>query len=78
MPKTYEIWNVDTHEVLVDNLTFDEVAEQFPAYQQFYNVPIIACYQEHNDAPKHTITRAEEYRNTWMHYLGELYSMGNI
>lgn len=43
--KTYEIHNLTTKELLVDNLTFDDIPELFEAYQNFYPNNEIAVFR---------------------------------
>ncbi len=46
MSKTYEIHDLTTEEILVDNLTFEELPELLEAYQLFYsNHDIVGCYR---------------------------------
>jgi hypothetical protein len=78
MYKTYEIHDSITHDILVDNLTFDELAEQFLTYLEFFGEQIVACYRVHaNTTPTHT-TRAQEYKHAYINYFGELQAMGNL
>ena len=75
---TYEIWDTNTNEVLVDNLTFDQAAEQSAIYQEFFGSESISvAIRESEGIIKHT-TPAQEYKQAWISYFGELQAMGNL
>ena len=78
MCKTYEIQDSVTRDILVDNLTFEELAEQFATYLEFFGEKIIACYREHAEARPVRISREQEYKSAWINYFGELQAMGNL
>ena len=76
---SYEIYSIIDNEVLVDGLTFDEMAEQFSVYQDFYGAEaVVPC--ERNTITKEIkrISRATEYKNAWINYFGILQEMGNL
>ena len=76
--KTYEIWDLDTEEILVDNLTFDEAAVQCKAYQDFYGNGIAVVAREMRCAQKKHTTPAQEFKAAWISYFGELQALGNL
>lgn len=78
MCKTYEIHNTLTHDILVDNLTFDELAEQFAVYLDYFGEHITACYREHKNTTTMPTSRAEQYKSEWINYFDELQAMGNL
>ena len=78
MYKTYEIHDSLTHDILVDNLSFDELAEQFLSYLEFYGNRIVACYREYAKPQTQHISRAKEYKYAYINYFGELQTMGNL
>ena len=74
----FEIRNIKTDEILVDNLTYDELECVYDDYEAFYGDDIYAFY---NDAPvpkKKHVSRELEYKRSWLHYYDELQAMGNI
>ena len=77
MRRTYEIWDVDTNEMLVDNLTFDEAAEQCEIYTKFFGEGICVAIRESVPVRKHK-TYAQEYKESWINYFAELQAMGNL
>ena len=77
MLKTYEIWDVDAQEMLVDNLTFDEAAEQCATYMDFYGNGICVAIRESAPVRKRK-TYAQEYKEAWVNYFYELQAMGNL
>lgn len=75
---TYEIWDTSTNEILVDNLTFDQAAEQSAIYQEFFGSETISVViRESARIIKHT-SPAQEYKQAWINYFGELQAMGNL
>ena len=74
----YEIRDAKTNETLVDNLTFDDMAELFAEYQAFFGDDIYAYYCIDNNARTSTVSRELEYKRAWLHYYDELQAMGNI
>lgn len=75
---TYEIWDLINGEALVDRLTFEELAEQFLAYQNFYGEDIIfACRRTTKHTNNHT-TRYQDFKCAWVDYFGELQELGNL
>ena len=77
MHKTYEIWDTDTQEVLVDGLSFEEAAEQSAVYMNFYGEGISVAIRESKPIRKHK-TYAQAYKEAWIKYFGELQLMGNL
>lgn len=75
---TYEIWDIINGEALIDQLTFEELAEQFLAYQNFYGEDVIsACRRTTQYTNTHT-TRSQEFKDAWIDYFGELQELGNL
>lgn len=74
---TYEIWDANANEVLVDNLSFDQAAEQSAIYQEFFGDAISVAVRKSKRIIKHT-TYAQEYKQAWIEYFGELQLMGNL
>ena len=74
---TYEIWDVDTEEILVDNLSFEEAVEQSAVYQQFYGEGIAVAVRESCKVYSHK-TPANEYKVAWINYFAMLQAMGNL
>ena len=77
LKRTYEIWDLDTNEVLVDNLTFAEAAEQCKAYQDFFGNGIAVAVREMREI-KHYTSAEQEFKTAWINYFAELQSMGNL
>lgn len=74
---TYEIWDVDTEEVLVDNLSFEEAAVQSAVYQEFYGDGVFVAVRESRRTVSHN-TYADEFKTAWISYFEELQAMGNL
>lgn len=74
---TYEIWDINTNEILVDNLSFAQAAEQSAIYQEFFGDAVCVAFRESQRIIKHT-THAQEYKQAWIEYFGELQAMGNL
>lgn len=75
---TYEIHDVNTNEILVDNLDFADMAEQFAVYQNFYgDNAVVACSRTYSKVTK-IETTAQLYKDAWIEYFGELQLMGNL
>ena len=77
MLRTYEIWDVDTQEVLVDNLTLTEAVEQSAIYMEYFGNGIAVAVREAYPVRKHK-TSAQAYKEAWIEYFGELQLMGNL
>lgn len=77
LKRTYEIWDVDTQEMLVDNLTFDEAAEQCAIYMEHYGDGICVAIRESAPVCKRK-TYAQEYKEAWISYFAELQAIGNL
>lgn len=74
----FEIRNIKTDEILVDNLTYDELERVYDDYEAFYGNDIYACY---NDAPvpkKKYVSRKTTCKRDWLRLYEELQAMGNI
>lgn len=77
MLKAYEIWDVNANELLVDKLTFQEAAEQSAVYREFFGNGIAVIKRE-DKAVRQRKTSAQEYKEAWIEYFGELQLMGNL
>lgn len=77
MCRKYEIWDTDTQEVLVDNLTFAEAVEQSAVYMSFFGEGISVAIRESQPIRYHK-TSAQAYKEAWIEYFGELQLMGNL
>lgn len=73
---TYEIWDANSYEVLVDNLTFDDAAEQCKIYADFYatEVMVVATY---NTKIIDFTSKAKQYKSAYMDYINILFNMEN-
>lgn len=74
---TFEIWDEDTNEILVDNLSFEDAAEQSLAYQQFFGDGVSVVIRQSSMAHTHK-SFAQEYKKIWIDYFAELQMMGNL
>lgn len=75
---TFEIYDEDTQEVLVDNLTFEEAAEQSAVYMEFFGAGISVLIRETVRPVRRHQTRRQEFADAWTSYLAELLAMGNL
>ena len=83
--KKYEIYNLTTKEILVDNLDFEDVPELFLAYMEFYpENEIIVVFKEIKkttafakivDANE---VKRKEFYSEWFSLMDELIFYGNI
>lgn len=71
---SYEIWDLESHEVLVDNLTFDDAAEYCQAYEDFFGAPVMVVAVD-NVVIIDDVTIAQQYKNA---YMEAIYEMGNV
>lgn len=74
---TYEIWDEDTDEILIDNLSFDDAAEQFLAYQQFFGDGVSVIIRTSCQARTRTTPR-QEFKQAWFELMDELQAIGNL
>lgn len=74
---TFEIWDEDTNEILVDNLSFEDAAEQSLVYQQFFGNGISVVIRE-SSRVRTRITPEQEFKCAWIEYFAELQAMGNL
>ena len=74
---TYEIWDINTNDILVDNLSFDDAVEQSAIYQEFFGDTVCVAFRESRKVHTHK-TPAQEYKQAWISYFGELQAMGNL
>jgi hypothetical protein len=75
---TFEIYDEDTNEVLVDNLTFEEAAEQSAVYMGFFGTGISVLIRETVRPVRKHVPRRQEFSDAWVNYLAELLAMGNL
>ena len=78
LKRTYEIWDMDTEEILVDNLSFDDAAVQCKAYQDYFGNGIAVVIRETRYAQRKHTTPAQEFKSAWINYFGELQALGNL
>ena len=83
--KTYEIWNLTTGELLVDNLDFDDMPELYGAYINFYpDDDIVVCCREikltviRERISNREPSRYKRFINEWFDFIDELFRMGNV
>lgn len=75
----YEIVSAQTNEVLVDGLTFEDMAEQFSIYQEFYGqCEVLPCVRNIITHERRIITRKQQYHSAWINYFEELLQAGNL
>ena len=74
---TYELYEAESGVLLVDNLTFDEAAEQSKIYADFFEGEVIVVIREWVNNVSHT-TIAQQFKNAFIDYFGELQMMGNL
>ena len=75
--KTYEIYEAESGVLLVDNLTFEEAAEQSAIYADFFDAQVVVIAREWFGHISHTTT-SEQFKNVFISYFGELCEMGNL
>lgn len=73
----FEIVNIKENEVLVDGLTFEDMAEQFKIYQNFYGEDAVVAYETIYVKTK-PIFFEEEYKKAYINYFEELQNIGNL
>ena len=78
LKRTYEIYDFDISEALVDNLSFDEAAIQCKAYQDFFGNGIEVVVREMRCAKRKHTTPAQQFKAAWIDYFGELQALGNL
>ena len=77
--RTYELYEGETGVLLVDNLTFEEAAEQAAVYMEFFETQnVVLAYRDwvHNTAT-HTTT-SQCFKDAFVDYFAELQEMGNL
>lgn len=75
--KTYEIYEAESGVLLVDGLTFEQVAEQSKVYADFFECEIIVVVREWIDNVAHT-SLVKSFKNAFINYFGDLQNMGNL
>lgn len=73
---TYEIWDANSYEVLVDGLTFEDAAEQSKIYADFYGTEVMVVAVDNAKVIDFTTT-AQQYKDAYMDYIDELFRMEN-
>lgn len=73
---TYEIWDEQSHDVLADNLTFEDAAEQCKIYADFYGAEVMVVAVDNTQIINFTTT-AKEYKAAYMDYIYDLFNMEN-
>ena len=68
---TYEIWDVNSYDVLVDGLTFDDAAEQSKIYADFYGAEVMVVAVYNTEIIDYT-TKAQRYKSAYMDYIYSL------
>lgn len=77
--KTYEIIHADTNEILVDNLSFEDMAEQIKVYFEFYGEDkVVGCVRNIISRKCTPISTPRAYKNAWIDFFAELQEMGNL
>lgn len=77
MLKSYEIYEAESGVLLVDNLTFEQVAEQSKVYADFFECEIIVVLREWIDNMAHT-SIVKSFKNAFVDYFGILQEQGNL
>ena len=75
--KSYEIYEAESGVLLVDNLTFEEAAEQSAVYAEFFEAEVYVVAREWVKSVSHT-TVAEQFKSAFINYFGELQQLGNL
>lgn len=76
---SYSIYENTTGVLLVDNLSFEEAAEQSSVYMNFFETDDITVVANNNY--QHTYSRSNipfEYKSAFVDYFAELQEMGNL
>lgn len=73
---TYEIWDANSYDVLVDNLTFDDAAEQCKIYADFYGTEVMVI-AIHNKKIINFTTSAQQYKSAYLDYMNILFCLEN-
>ena len=72
-----EIWDETTNEILVDNLTFEDAAEQCAVYAQFFGAGVCVVLRETTRVITHR-TPAQEFKDAWTRMFEEIAMLGNL
>lgn len=77
--KVYEIHDLTTHELLSDNLRFEDLPELIGAYQNFYPTHnIVACYREESRVIPIKDNYVSEYKSYLVNLFEEYTLMDNM
>lgn len=74
----FQIKDVFSGEVLVDNLTREEVVKQFKVYEEFFGVGTVYIVRYKNKTRHKAQSWEAEYKKDFIEYFAELQLMGNI
>lgn len=70
---TFEIWDTSVNEPLVNNLSFEDMAEQLAIYQEFFGAAVVApFYRESPTAPRKHISHKDDFVHDWLAMIDEL------
>jgi hypothetical protein len=79
LTKSYEIWNKNEDEPLVDGLSFEDAAEMSQTYMDFYGADnIVICFRQVKTNKKVFLTNRQKYTSAWINYFEEILLMGNL
>lgn len=79
MIKVYMIIDTNTGEALVDNMSFDDLAEQLPVYERFYGkANICPCCVYARKITRHHQTTEQQFKKDWYNFIDELFAIGNM
>lgn len=79
MESIYLIVDTNNGDVLLDNITFDELAELYPIYSDFYGEQnICPCITSVKTVAHKRLTERELFVSAWMCYMDMLYELDNI
>lgn len=71
----WEIRDISVNEVLVDNLTYEEMLQYFEIYKMFFGKDVVRAFCKKVEVIKTTTTT---YKEEYIDYFGELQEMGNL
>ena len=76
---TFEIWDVSENEMLVDNLTFEDMVSQLADYQNFFGKAVVApFYRTRENNKRKSVSTREDFTRDWLALMDELCKMDNI
>lgn len=74
---SYEIWDANSYEVLVNNLDFDDAAEQCKIYEEFFGIEVVVVAVD-NAMVIDIVPIGNQYKSAFVDYMECLFEMGNI